>query len=405
MFDIEAADDMVLVVTFTLSLLSANLLLFRRSHKQVYGWLATFFIANAFTELPSIIELVLVESGEPSRLVYVLMALTLPILLAMPPLLWFYVRAITSESGLVTMRQAVIHFLPAVAGLSLTIVLLAVPWRELSAAATAPNPISVPLIFNLHLYLMAFILVFIMQCGFYAVLVTRRLISYRKKLRDLFSSTEDREMRWAGWLGIFMGGYVVSSFITHFSVAEMVLGYKEVENHLDPLPNLFSLMFLWTLSLWGLRQKPGLIAEDTEAADHRDELAATGKYERSALSDDHARRIAKKIENAMRETQLYRDPNLSLWALSKAIRVSPNYVSQTLNATMGHTFFDYVNNWRIAEAKDKLARTSDTISAITYDVGFNSRSSFYTAFKRDTGQTPNQYRQSGKTDSTISQVV
>jgi len=116
------------------------------------------------------------------------------------------------------------------------------------------------------------------------------------------------------------------------------------------------------------------------------------KYEKSALSAEASARITRKLRVAMETDHLHRDPNLSLWVLARHIGASPNYISQTLNEVIGESFFDFVNRYRIEEAKTLLSSSNDTVLAITYDVGFNARSSFYNAFKRVTGETPSHYR-------------
>ncbi|MCY4334687.1 MAG: AraC family transcriptional regulator [Litoreibacter sp.] len=72
--------------------------------------------------------------------------------------------------------------------------------------------------------------------------------------------------------------------------------------------------------------------------------------------------------------------------------MSDNYVSQVLNEKIGQSFFDFVNSYRVKEAQTRLLNSDETILAIAYDIGFNSRSSFYTAFKKGTGQTPTAFR-------------
>ena len=94
----------------------------------------------------------------------------------------------------------------------------------------------------------------------------------------------------------------------------------------------------------------------------------------------------------MHSDRLYRDPNLTLSALSKHVGVSSNYVSQTLNERVGQSFFEFVNGWRVDEAIPLLRGGDDTVLAIAFEVGFNSRSSFYTAFKKKTGLTPSAYK-------------
>ena len=94
----------------------------------------------------------------------------------------------------------------------------------------------------------------------------------------------------------------------------------------------------------------------------------------------------------MQQDQLYLDAALSLQKLAKHINTSPNYISQTLNETLGANFFDYINQYRINEAKKQLKETKNTVLDIAMNVGFNAKSSFYTAFKKETQQTPSQYR-------------
>lgn len=90
--------------------------------------------------------------------------------------------------------------------------------------------------------------------------------------------------------------------------------------------------------------------------------------------------------------RIYRDPNLTLTSLSKHIGVSTNYVSQTLNEKTEKPFLEFVRGYRIGEAIPMVLQADQTILAIAYEVGFNSRSAFYMAFKRKTGLTPSVYK-------------
>ena len=56
-------------------------------------------------------------------------------------------------------------------------------------------------------------------------------------------------------------------------------------------------------------------------------------------------------------------------------------------------FFDYINSYRVAEAKEKIAKEpAQTLLQIAYAVGFNSKNSFNSAFKKHVGMTPSAYR-------------
>lgn len=116
------------------------------------------------------------------------------------------------------------------------------------------------------------------------------------------------------------------------------------------------------------------------------------KYARSALTAAHAEQLAKRIRSAMTQDALYLDPNLSLQKLSRHVGALPNHISQTLNEKMGSTFFDYISHHRIEAAKALILEGVASTLAVSLDVGFNSRSTFYKAFKRETGMTPKAYR-------------
>ena len=97
----------------------------------------------------------------------------------------------------------------------------------------------------------------------------------------------------------------------------------------------------------------------------------------------------------MVERQLYLDPDLSLPKLADYLDTTVNHVSQTINAGLQTNFFDYVNQKRV-EAAIKLmqsdTRSREAILDIALEVGFNSTSTFYSAFRKVTGQTPGSYR-------------
>jgi AraC-like DNA-binding protein len=78
--------------------------------------------------------------------------------------------------------------------------------------------------------------------------------------------------------------------------------------------------------------------------------------------------------------------------LSDRLGVSENYLSQTLNEKLGRNFFDFVNAWRVDEAKRLLRENDGPVLAIALEVGFNSRSTFNAAFKKHGGGTPSQFR-------------
>ncbi|HTP85560.1 MAG TPA: helix-turn-helix domain-containing protein [Bryobacteraceae bacterium] len=117
------------------------------------------------------------------------------------------------------------------------------------------------------------------------------------------------------------------------------------------------------------------------------------KYARSSLDAAARERIRRRIVTAMSETALYRDSLLTLRSLSATIRESPHNVSQVLNQDLGCTFYELVNRYRIERARKELVDDPDrTVLDVALSVGFASKSTFNTAFRRHTGATPREFR-------------
>ena len=121
------------------------------------------------------------------------------------------------------------------------------------------------------------------------------------------------------------------------------------------------------------------------------------KYAKSGLSDELFQVYRTRLERLMQIDRAYVQSNLTLPRLAKAVGCSPNHLSQVINSGFGMSFFDYLNQHRINHAKKLLSCAAghrDAILNIAFDVGFNSNSAFYSAFRKRVGITPAQFRKS-----------
>ncbi|AYN04021.1 AraC family transcriptional regulator [Flavobacterium sp. 140616W15] len=127
-----------------------------------------------------------------------------------------------------------------------------------------------------------------------------------------------------------------------------------------------------------------------------DDLFLLNSSKHSGKKIDSAEEIIllQKLENAMIEKELYKNPNLTLQDLAKEINSTSHQLSQFLNTNLGKNFTSYVNEFRINEACKIIASNDKlTLESIGYDVGFNSKSTFFASFKKHTGTTPLSYQQ------------
>jgi len=125
--------------------------------------------------------------------------------------------------------------------------------------------------------------------------------------------------------------------------------------------------------------------------------AFTRKYTKSGLSEPQMESYKQRLADLMRIEMAFLQPDLTLPTLAACVDCSVNHLSQVINSGYGMSFFDYLNHHRVDYAKQLLSDKGgqlQSVLSIALAAGFNSNSSFYTAFKKASGQTPAQFRQS-----------
>ncbi len=109
---------------------------------------------------------------------------------------------------------------------------------------------------------------------------------------------------------------------------------------------------------------------------------------------DKLRMEFNEIHSCVIENKKYLDADLSLSNLASDLKLSTSHLSKVINMCSGQNFSDYINSLRVAQVKKIIADPSYrnyTMVAIGLECGFNSKSTFYSAFKKLTSKTPSQY--------------
>ncbi|RKE03460.1 helix-turn-helix domain-containing protein [Marinifilum flexuosum] len=125
------------------------------------------------------------------------------------------------------------------------------------------------------------------------------------------------------------------------------------------------------------------------------------KYAKSNLSSDQLDDIQKRLEDLIQNEKPYLKGDLNIQELANTLKVSRQYLTQVINEKKKCNFNDYINLFRVEEFKTKAKNPNFknyTLLALALESGFNSKTSFNTIFKKHTGITPSQYRQSIKED-------
>jgi AraC-like DNA-binding protein len=110
------------------------------------------------------------------------------------------------------------------------------------------------------------------------------------------------------------------------------------------------------------------------------------------IEENVAHNTLLNITTVFEERKIYKRPDLTLSLLAKELSVRPQFLSQLLNDNLNKSFNQFINEYRVEEAKRLLKEDAHLkIDAVGIECGFNSSSTFYSTFKKVTGTTPSNY--------------
>lgn len=217
--------------------------------------------------------------------------------------------------------------------------------------------------------------------------VLKLLKEHTKKIKMSFSSIEKINLNWLK---------IITSVIIVFDILFILLLYLPTLLNFNPtIPNIILIVLMVLLifitAIFGFRQP--------EIFQVLPSQSRSVKYKTSGLSEKKALEIEQTLVDFLKSKKPYLNENLNIDELSDNLNVTPAYLSQVLNERLGVNFYTLINTYRIEEAK-KLITSSEyshfKLEAISYEVGFKSKSTFNAAFKKITGTTPSQFRVEAK---------
>jgi AraC-like DNA-binding protein len=356
--------DISLLIAATVGGLLIAALLFRRDNRKANLLLSAVIAAGlCFQYLAS-----LKATGEIVKYP-LLWRSTFPIAVLVNILLYLYVLALTVP-GFKISRRHLLYFLPLVFALLWYGALQFVP--HTSPLWTDPQWIL------MERYCRS-VFAFLIK-SFFLYVCFRQLHQYRKHVKLYFSELRRVRLQWLeALLLIFSVPWLVRGF-------DVVTGpFVTVEEFAVPLIAGFILL----IGFLGLRQSAIFTSEEAAVEEMVPSKGLT------FFTEEELAQWKVKLEGFMTQQKPYLNPELRLIDLAKGLRIKAYMVSEILNRGLGVTFYNYVNGFRVAEAKTRLTDPNLThmnILGIATDSGFNSKSVFNEVFRKTTGITPSEFR-------------
>lgn len=332
------------------------------------------------------------------------------------PTFYFYIKDMTKKQGEPLVSRWPLHVAPILLGVALMSVWVLMPEDARQTAISnefwpVERPVTVFIVSTFLAQVVSHVQIFCYLMGSLG-----RLSEHLSRIQDIFSNLENKTL---GWLRLSIFALIAIWFTDLVTDIAYVLGLFGGTGEI--VFTFAELMVFYFVTVRGFRQPAisvlSLAAETTEtsgetgtsadqsgvrnadtkpqAKSHESRSTPRSKYAKSALDEEQMTRISEKLEQAMQNQKLFADSTLTLTDLSRSIHTPQNYVSQTLNQKMQLKFYDYISLHRVEAAKRLLAdaNNENTILEIALEVGFNSKSTFNSAFKRLVGATPSRFRQ------------
>ena len=306
------------------------------------------------------------------------------------PLYFLYSKYLTGKEEDFNKKDW-IHFLPFVAYKIFLIPFYIMSQKEIF------DFLNSSLISNHPLQYIIFNWVIIFQGLIYLILVIVRVKKRDEFIDNHFSSNYNIKLDWlknASYLGI------LTTLV--FLIENIFLFINNSPSETFGLSSVAAAVYIYAIGYLGL-SRSGVFTElvTIETKELEKEYFTNDKYEKSGLSEEKADEYYQKLILLMEEEKIFKQIKLTLGELAEMISISSHNLSEVINTKTGMNFFDFINRYRIEEVKKEIIKPENdnlTLLAVAMDVGFNSKSSFNTLFKRYVGLTPSQYRDSLKSN-------
>mgnify|MGYP000131030188 CR=1 FL=1 len=225
-------------------------------------------------------------------------------------------------------------------------------------------------------------LVFAIQVVFFLIHGRNLVLRYNKRIANFYSNLESKTIVWVKFLLYSFVATSAMSMVFNF----IGRGVFMESTWLLLIPSFIFSLLLFLIGLQGYMQNHTVIDLDRdEGGSHPGEQK---KYNSEQLREKLVELFARK--------QIYRQPELKITEVSQFLATNRSYVSSLINTEFSCSFSEFVNGYRIIEAKKLLAESSIehySLNYISETVGFGSVGTFIRVFRESEGVTPGKYRE------------
>lgn len=342
-----------------------------------------FFLFGIIQTVFMLSELELTKAAQLS------LPLFLPAVLALAPTMYLYVKALYTDISQSTRKpRFLVHYSVQI----LVFVYAVVAYILLYTMPSDSKIVSSAISILQYLYIYGIYVAFTIQNIIYIILSVVLYFKHSKQVTDKYSYQEGISIK---WVSFFILGYFL--FVTGIILIEIIDWESNIPFY------LVIVFYVAYIGIYGIKQMDtyyGLLKRRTykpnNSAKETGQEGKEEKYSTSSLKGaDKIQRLKEELVALMTEEKPFLNSRLSVYDIADSLNTNYRYVSQIINSEFNQNFMTFINTYRIEEAKKLLVSEEAnqyTIEAIAEMAGFNSKSSFNTAFKKATHMTPSEYK-------------
>jgi AraC-like DNA-binding protein len=237
----------------------------------------------------------------------------------------------------------------------------------------------------------------VIQILLYNIYAIKRLDRYQHNILQTWSNIDLKDLSWLRRLLLFITGiYAFSFLLTHlllFGIDDVTPFYILVQVAITVSIYIMSYMVLFRSNLFipEVRRSIEIAAIEEENIVQEPELL---RYRKSGLKPEQARKYLEELQSLMDKEKPFKNPDLTVYTLAQLLGISRNHLTQVLNEELKLSFFEFINAYRIEEAKSLLLHPDFAhlnLPGIAVEAGYRSKTTFFTNFRKITGHTPQEW--------------
>ncbi len=340
----------------------------RRGNRRANRIMAMFLLALAFGMANGVFSILGLYDKSP-----ILVILMGSVALAFGPLFYLYIRAMTAADRRWTPAD-LLHAVPFLLGM----LAYGAHWGSPVGGPASPGLIG----WIVRYPWFAVTILSTLQTAVYLASVIRLLRGYAERIKATYSTIDRINLAWL-WrrLSIFAGIWLIAL------VMIAATGFEG--RALGLITQIVAFLTALNIFATGYRAM-----RQSEIVSGPSETKPGRRYERSSLTPENAALYKTRLLELMERKEPHLDPEITLPKLASALEIPVAHLSRVINEHLGLNFFEFINQYRVEEAKRRMTGpgAGDKLITVALDCGFNSLATFNRVFKELAGRTPSEYR-------------